>query len=231
MANRANVMSIKSGAVDGFVRLSFVALIGLFAGCAVMGAIGLDNAPINGRIVDTRDGKPIKGAFVIVRWSSAGAAVGHSKSSCPYLEIARSDVDGRYSFPNAPRADRDDYYRSVFAYVPGFQSDSERNLAQQHAPNGIALMESNIFMKPFVGTGDERIVQFRGFWSLASCGSEVQVPEKLAALYSALDDEVETLTLVRERAGRSPRSFTRLLDDLRRHRDEEANAQKSGATK
>jgi hypothetical protein len=198
MAYRTNVRN----PVTLFDRLSrrfggavFLAMLG---GCAVLGATGLANDPIEGRIVDARDGKPIANAFVFVRWRYHGSAAGvHSLSSCPYLEVTRSDANGRYSFPKAPRANSENFYRSVSAYVPGFEHDfTKRYKPPFNYPDAEAedrFDESNVFMKSFEGDGDLRVESFRQFHSLMSCGKREERFEKLAPMYQAIDAEYAML--------------------------------------
>ena len=176
---------------------SFVVMLVAFT----MSACASLNTPIDGVVIDTSTGKPIAGAFVIVSWHARGSDGYGSRSSCPHMDIVRSDTEGRYRLPAQPYAESDNAWSTVYAYVPGYEFDE----SVKHERGFLTDM------KPFTGTGDERVKRFNTYGSLEACGPEDRKYSLLAPLFNAIDEEADRLVLSDQKIHRS-RSYSRSVE-------------------
>lgn len=78
-------------------------LLSLVALCASPFAAAMDSEPIKGRVVDTDNGKPIKGAVVVAEWSMEKAQLAQT---CVYAAWTATDANGEYSIPRRGLATR-----------------------------------------------------------------------------------------------------------------------------
>ena len=77
----------------------------------------VSGGPMNGRVSDEGDGRPIEGAIVVLKWKASLSGVHGSRYPCYHAEIAKSDPDGRFVVPrwtvDTSRAPPGDWLRDV----------------------------------------------------------------------------------------------------------------------
>ncbi|MBC7625129.1 MAG: carboxypeptidase regulatory-like domain-containing protein [Aeromicrobium sp.] len=180
-----------------FISRAFLAAAILtVASCATM------SSSLEGIVVDSTTGKPIADAFVIIKWSYSGGDMVGSRSTCPHMEVVRTNAEGRYKFPSQPYSHGGRMSLNLYPYVPKYEQDYS------------VLAEENrrIAIKLFVGTVDQRIDSFISYSSLIGCGPDETKYETLAPLFTALDKEVTSLTST----ARGPNSRLTFLQVLKR---------------
>lgn len=155
---------------------------------------------ILGKVVDEETGLPVPGAYVIGRWMYAGSDLYGSRSICTGLEVVRTDLQGRFSMPEA-RPHRE-WGPNVF--VPG------KELVRTPIPPTRPMI---LKVRPFSGESRERIFQFSLLYSNVYCGRLPGTYEKLRPLMAAIDEEASTLpglTPDEYRPGRFSRSLSQV---------------------
>lgn len=155
---------------------------------------------IVGTVVDEETGLPVPGAYVIGRWMYAGSDGYGSRSICTGLEVVRTDLQGRFSMPEA--RPHKEFGPNVF--VPG------KELVRTPIPPTRPMI---LKVRPFAGESRERIFQFSLFYSNVDCGRLPGTYEKLRPLFAAIDEEALTLqglTPNEYRPGRFSRSLSQI---------------------
>ena len=132
-------------------------------------------------MVDATTARPIPGAFVIAVTRSAGADMFGSRSSCRDLDVVQADSNGRYRLSVGRSMGNDS--QTVMGYAPGYM-DGEDD-------------KQFLKLKPFKGTGNDRVESFARYGSLVRCGGTDVTAPKLRALFAAIDVEGATLPLSR----------------------------------
>jgi hypothetical protein len=100
--------------------LAYWAFRSLLVGAALsMSSCITIGLPVEGIVIDVSTGKPIAGAFVVAQWTSRGADLVGSRSSCPGFEVTRSDGSGRYRLPEGVAGPAS--MRTVFSFKPGYE--------------------------------------------------------------------------------------------------------------
>ena len=88
----------------------FCALALLSASCTLM----VSGCEMNGRVVDSETGAPVPGALVIAQWSGDVGGPVQSSHVCFHLEVATTDVEGRYHIPSWARRPVTDWEGGFF---------------------------------------------------------------------------------------------------------------------
>jgi hypothetical protein len=162
--------------VNSLLRLALLLCLLPFGACTTLGGA------IDGVVVDTSTGKPLRGAFVIAQWTRKGSDGYGSRSSCPHLEVVQADAQGRYRIPEVSVDVTHGSDRWVFGYLQGYANDLPASDD-----------EKRVAMKPFKGTADERLTSYRTYGYLGVCVAPEQRLQKLKPLFQAIDEESKTL--------------------------------------
>jgi hypothetical protein len=161
--------------------------------CASFGAFGQAGLSIDGLVLDEQTHKPIPGVFVIAQWRYYGSDAYGSRTSCPHLEVVRTDDEGRYHIPAWLPGLVSHVQRAVFAYKGGYEEIVKSATPNVLTAAEVALNEKQKVMGLYTGTGDERVVSYTTFGSLEGCGSAEDYTKKLIPLYRAIYEEAKTL--------------------------------------
>ena len=147
---------------------------------------------VEGRVVDAQTGKPIAGAVVYAIWEGARTTWVRSDSYCVWADSVRPDARGHFhlaawSKHDSDSADISNIGRYLYGYAPGYEitlATDDRN--------------SDLRMKPFAGTLDERFGQLRVVPCVPS-----HMEHRVAIVYGMMADEMERTAVTNDQVGQA----------------------------
>ena len=161
------------------MRFLVLAIIALF------GIHGISLWAGSGQVIESENGKPLQGVYVMAMWHASAFNPVDSRTVCSNFAITQTDKDGQYSLPVFS-------WRGVWPLFSDRQRYKEFYMAGYENFSGDDLTGAVIKMRRSTETVEKRLQSFL-HQRYTNCTSEGEREKKLGTLYKAQLDEAKSI--------------------------------------